>query len=170
MIYTNCCSVNTQKHESCMGQAQYTKQSSSRQRANNFSICLSPALSALQWGWGTCYQPCSVTFSIWSKNKQITHTKNQTSSKVTFVQLLSKSCQTAQKDLGGEECKVRTAISSLCSTAGPETQTTLEAFQEGPPTLPGKIQNSISSVQWFTIQASLLKFQPSTLQEDQTTN
>lgn len=170
MVYTNCFSVKTQNHESCMGQAQYTKWSSSRQRANNFSICLSPALSALQWGWGTCYQRCSVTFSIWSKNKQITHTKNQTSSKMAFVQLLSKSCQTAQKDLGGEECKVRIAISSLCSTAGPETHTTLEVFQEGPPTLPGKIQNSISSVQWSKSQASLLKFQPSTLQEDKTTN
>lgn len=52
----------------------------------------------------------------------------------------------------------------------PETHTTLDVFQEGPPTLPGKIQNSISSVQWSRSEASLLKFQPSTLQEDQTTN
>lgn len=73
--------------------------------------------------------------------------KNQTSSKMAFVQLLSKSCQTAQKDLGGEMCKLRIAISSLCSTAGPETHTTLEVLQEGPQTLPGKIQNSIPSIQ-----------------------
>lgn len=85
---------------------------------------------------------------------------------MTFVQLLSKSCQTAQKDLGGEECKLRIAISSLCSTAGPETHTTLDVFQEGPPIFLGRIQNSISSVQWSRSQASLLKFQPSTLQED----
>lgn len=73
--------------------------------------------------------------------------KNQTSSKMAFVQLLSKSCQTAQKDLGGEECKLRIAISSLCSTAGSETYTNLEVLQEGPQTLPGKIQNSIPSIQ-----------------------
>lgn len=170
MVYTNCFSVKTQNHESCMGQAQYRKWSSSRQRANNFSICLSPALSALQWGWGTCYQRCSVTFSIWSKNKQITHTKNQTSSKMTFVQLLSKSCQTAQKDLGGEECKVRIAISSLCSTAGLKHTHNPRGVSGGTSNLPGKIQNSISSVQWSKSQASLLKLQPSTLQEDKTTN
>lgn len=56
-----------------------------------------------------------------------THKKKQTSSKMTFVQLLSKSCQAAQK--GGEECKLRIAISSFCSTAGPKTHTTLDLFR-----------------------------------------
>lgn len=88
-----------------------------------------------------------LLFPFGQKTNKSHTQKKQTSSKMTFVQLLSKSCQTAQKDLGGEECKLRIAISSLCSTAGPETHTTLDVFQEGPPTLPGRIQNSISSVQ-----------------------
>lgn len=67
-VSTNCCSVKAQRHECCIGQTQYKEHSTSRQRANNFPIW--PTLALRSSTLTTCYQCCSVAFSLRLKKKK----------------------------------------------------------------------------------------------------